>query len=120
MLTRERRRPLHQKLQPPSPREEVAGFKSEQWPLSNRNRGRLQVGMVAGLKSEKAAAFGWNLHVKWAVIHGRLDALSRRHDTKQRAANGILKRRSARRLEPFTMPLPAAQQDRLERIQPRR
>jgi len=62
MLTRERRRPLHQKLQPPSPREEVAGFKSEQWPLSNRNRGRLQIGMVAGLKSEKAAAFGWNLH----------------------------------------------------------
>ena len=62
MLTRGRRRPLHQKLQPPSPREEVAGFKSEQWPLSNRNRGRLQIRMVAGLKSEKTAAFGWNLH----------------------------------------------------------
>src|SRR6516165_4929312 len=67
-----------------------------------------------------SASFTPSKDVEWAVIHGRLDALSLRHDTKPRAANGILKRRSARRLEPFTMPLPAAQQDRLERIQPRR
>jgi hypothetical protein len=38
----------------------VAGFKSERWPLSNRNRGRLQIGTVAGFKSEKVAAFSWN------------------------------------------------------------
>jgi hypothetical protein len=63
MLTRGRRHPLHQKPQPPSPRGEVAGFKSERWPLSNRNRGRLQVEMVAGLKSEKVAAFSWNLQL---------------------------------------------------------
>jgi hypothetical protein len=61
MLTRRRRHRSDQKPQLPSPRGEVAAFKSERWPLSNRNRGRLQVGMVVGLKSEKAAAFGWNL-----------------------------------------------------------
>jgi hypothetical protein len=41
---------------------EVAAFKSERWPLSNRNRGRLQIGTVAGFKWEKVAAFSWNLH----------------------------------------------------------
>ena len=61
MLTRGRRHPLRQKPQPPSPRGKVAGFKSERWPLSDRNRGRLQIGMAAGLKSEKVAAFNWNL-----------------------------------------------------------
>jgi hypothetical protein len=39
----------------------AAGFKSERWPLSNRNRGRLQIGMAAAFKSEKVAAFSWNL-----------------------------------------------------------
>jgi hypothetical protein len=39
----------------------VAGFRSEWWPLSNRNHGRLQIGTVAGFKSEKVAAFDWNL-----------------------------------------------------------
>jgi hypothetical protein len=61
MLTRGRRRPSHPKPQPPSLRGEVAGFRSERWPLSNRNRGRLQIGTVAGIKSEKVAAFSWNL-----------------------------------------------------------
>jgi hypothetical protein len=62
MLTRGRRHRSDEKPQLPSPRGELTAFKSERWPLSNRNRGRLQVGMVAGLKSEKAAAFSWNLH----------------------------------------------------------
>jgi hypothetical protein len=62
MLTRGRRRPSHPKPQPPSLRGEVAGFRSERRPLSNRNRGRLQIGTVAGIKSEKVAAFSWNLH----------------------------------------------------------
>src|SRR6266853_5047016 len=38
----------------------VAGFKSERWPLSNRNGGRLQIGMVADITSEKAAALRRN------------------------------------------------------------
>jgi hypothetical protein len=62
MLTRGRRHPFHPKPQLPSPRGELAGFKSERWPLSNQNRGRLQIGTVAGIKSEKVAAFSWNLH----------------------------------------------------------
>jgi hypothetical protein len=33
------------------------------WPASNRNGGRFQIGIVAGFKSEKVAAFGWNLHL---------------------------------------------------------
>src|SRR5208283_5142541 len=45
-----------------SPPGEVAAFKSERWPLSNRNRGRLQVGTVAAFKSEQVAAFRRNLH----------------------------------------------------------
>jgi hypothetical protein len=64
MLTRGRRRPSHPKPQPPSLRGEGAGFKSERWPLSNRNRGRLQIGTVAGIKSEKVAAFSWNLQLR--------------------------------------------------------
>ena len=62
MLTRGRRRPSPPKPQPPSLRGAVAGFKSERWPLSNRNRGRLQIGTLAAIKSEKVAAFSWNLH----------------------------------------------------------
>ena len=30
--------------------------------LTARGGGRLQIGTVAALKSEKTAAFGWNLH----------------------------------------------------------
>jgi hypothetical protein len=63
MLTRGRRPPFRPSPRRPSPTGEVAGFKSERWPLSNRNRGRLQIGMVVGFKSEKVAAFGWNLQV---------------------------------------------------------
>src|SRR6516164_6572268 len=44
-------------------RGEAAGFKSERWPLSNRNRGRLQIETAAAFKSKKAAAFSWNLHL---------------------------------------------------------
>jgi hypothetical protein len=54
MLPRRRRHPLRQKPQLPSLWGEVAGFKSERWPLSNRKRGRLQIRMAADLKSEKA------------------------------------------------------------------
>jgi hypothetical protein len=49
----------------------VAGFKSEWWPLSNRNHGRLQIGTVAGFKSEKVAAFDWNLQLaqmQWSPV----------------------------------------------------
>jgi hypothetical protein len=60
MLTRGRRHPFRPKP-PPSPCGRVAGFKSEWWPLSNRNHGRLQIGTVADFKSEKVAAFDWNL-----------------------------------------------------------
>jgi hypothetical protein len=63
MLTRGRRRPLRSEPQPTSPPGEAAGFKSERGPLSNRNRGRLQIGTVAGIKSEKVAGFSWNLHL---------------------------------------------------------
>jgi hypothetical protein len=61
MLTRGRRRPFRSEPQPTSPAGEAAGFKSERWPLSNRNRGRLQIGTMAGIKSENVAAFSWNL-----------------------------------------------------------
>src|SRR6516165_6126663 len=47
---------------------EAAGFKSERWPLSNRNGGRLQIGTAAAFKSEKAAAFSWNLQLRQDVV----------------------------------------------------
>jgi hypothetical protein len=37
-----------------------AGFKSECWPISFRNRGRLQIGTVAGFKSEYPAGINRN------------------------------------------------------------
>jgi len=45
----------------------VAGFISERWPTSNRNRGRLQFGTPGRIKSESAsiaapAASGWSDH----------------------------------------------------------
>jgi len=36
----------------------AAGFKSERWPASNRNPGRLPVGIPGRLKSESATLFG--------------------------------------------------------------
>jgi hypothetical protein len=62
MLTRGRRRPSPPKPQPPSRRGKVAGFKSERW--------RLQIGIVAGFKSEKVAAFSWNLQPDEAGASG--------------------------------------------------
>jgi hypothetical protein len=36
------------------------GFKSERWPASSRNGGRLQIGMVADINSEWRPASHWN------------------------------------------------------------
>jgi hypothetical protein len=88
MLTRGRCHPLRSKPQPTSPFGKAAGFKSVRWPLSNRNRGRLQIGTVAGIKSEKVAAFSWNLHVSVCDLRrdrpldhrGRSDARYDKHN----------------------------------------
>src|SRR5271166_5989051 len=53
ILTRGRPHLFRSKPRTLSPPGEVAAFKSERWPLSNRNRGRLQVGTVAAFKSEQ-------------------------------------------------------------------
>jgi hypothetical protein len=41
-----------------------AGFKSEYRPISFRNRGRLQIGTVAGFKSEYPAGINRNPHLE--------------------------------------------------------
>jgi hypothetical protein len=62
MLTRRRNDTTPSPIGIPGPDvDEVAGFKSERWPLSNRNGGRLQIGMVADITSEQAAALRRNL-----------------------------------------------------------
>ena len=38
----------------------TADFPSERWPVSRRNAGRLQPGMVADFASESLAGFNWN------------------------------------------------------------
>jgi hypothetical protein len=40
----------------------VAGIASERWPASVRNRGRLQIGIPAGIKSEYPAGLNRNPH----------------------------------------------------------
>jgi hypothetical protein len=45
----------------------VAGFKSKRWPTSSRKVDRLQIGMVADFKSERAAALRRNLQT-WPPI----------------------------------------------------
>jgi hypothetical protein len=40
----------------------VAGLKSERWPASSRNGGRLQIGSPAGFTSEHPAGLNRNLH----------------------------------------------------------
>src|SRR5271166_5645317 len=72
ILTRGRPHLFRSKPRTLSPPGEVAAFKSERWPLSNRNRGRLQVGTVAAFKSEQVAAFRRNLQPGRAA--GRPDA----------------------------------------------
>src|SRR6202043_1336762 len=62
ILTRGRPYPFRPKPRTLSPPGEVAAFKPERWPLSNRNRGRIQIGTVAAFKSEQVAAFRRNLH----------------------------------------------------------
>ncbi|MBN9002413.1 MAG: hypothetical protein J0H75_10235, partial [Rhizobiales bacterium] len=46
-----------------------AGFKSECWPISFRNRGRLQIGTVAGVKSEYPAGINLNPHQRHSARH---------------------------------------------------
>ncbi len=41
-------------------RYQVAGFKSERWPDSSRNAGRLQIGTPAGFASEYPAGINRN------------------------------------------------------------
>ena len=41
----------------------TADFPSERWPVSRRNAGRLQPGMVADFASESLAGFNWNSHL---------------------------------------------------------
>jgi hypothetical protein len=41
-------------------RYQVAGFKSERWPDSSRNAGRLQIGIPAGFASEYPAGINRN------------------------------------------------------------
>jgi hypothetical protein len=48
----------------------VAAFKPERWPLSNRNRGRIQIGTVAAFKSEQVAAFRRNLQIFLGTANG--------------------------------------------------
>lgn len=52
---------LTQTETPPSP----AGFRSECRPVSFRNRGRLQIGTVAGFTSEYPAGINRNPHFYW-------------------------------------------------------
>jgi hypothetical protein len=42
----------------------VTGFKSEWWPASNRNSGRLQIGTPAGFTSVHPAGLNRNPHIR--------------------------------------------------------
>jgi hypothetical protein len=59
MLILGRRRPFRSEPQPTSPAREAAGSKSERRPLSNRNRGRLQIAKCGRLQ--------WNLQSPVAI-----------------------------------------------------
>ena len=48
-----------------------AGFKSECRPVSFRNRGRLQIGTVAGFKSEYPAGINRNPQTGYLMIENR-------------------------------------------------
>jgi hypothetical protein len=48
----------------------VAGFISEWWPTSNRNAGRLRVGMGGRLPSESAPSPGRNVNAGGIAVHG--------------------------------------------------
>src|SRR5258706_16466419 len=50
------------KKAPPAPATRAAGFKSEWWPDSFRNGGRLQIRIPAGFMSEHPAALNRNPH----------------------------------------------------------
>jgi len=48
---------------------EIAGFRSEWWPASSRNGGRLRLGTLTGIPSDYPAGINRNPHPKQPAIN---------------------------------------------------